>query len=163
METAQSLFDQLRQYLTYCPSTGELTWKAGRFAGKRAFKTETQGYLRGFIFRKRYMAHRVIWAMHHNEWPIEIDHINGNTGDNRIENLRSVTHSQNLKNSKRHCNNTSGVSGVSWSARYKKWTATLRSNDKTIFLGSYPQKAEAISVRKLAEEQHGYHSNHGRT
>ena len=88
-------------------------WNAA-WAGKEALHTLTHRYKHGSIFGYKYTAHRVIWAMHYGEWPDQVDHINHDKADNRIENLRTVTHSENARNRKLNKNNTSGHAGVTW-------------------------------------------------
>lgn len=75
--------------------------KVGQEAGKQC----NRGYKRVSINRKTYMVHRVIWEMHYGAIPdgYVIDHINGDTGDNRIENLRIATQSQNVNNQLSKC------------------------------------------------------------
>lgn len=73
------------------------------FAGKRAFTARHErGYLRGLINGRQYRAHRIIYKMCHDTEPAFIDHINGDTGDNRLVNLRSVSHAENMQNQKHH-------------------------------------------------------------
>lgn len=66
------------------------------YANTEAFTAANdRGYLRGLIFGQSYKAHRVIYKMVHGEEPDEIDHINMDRSDNRLCNLRSVTHREN--------------------------------------------------------------------
>ncbi len=83
----------------------------------------------------------------------EIDHISDlNSGlDNRRSNLRSVTSSQNSMNTRISKNNKSGVTGVCWDNQHKKWMARIHANRKTIHLGFFKQKEDAITARKKAE------------
>lgn len=132
-------------------------------AGKEAFTaTDTHGYKFGAIFGKNYRAHRVIWAMTFGAWPDgQIDHINGNRSDNRIENLRVVSNAENQRNSKIRSTNTSGAAGVSWNKRCAKWQARITVNHKRIHLGYFGNKDDAIAARKSAEIKYGFHPNHG--
>lgn len=111
---------------------------------------------------KMYYAHRVIFKLCTGEEPDLIDHINGDSLDNRLENLRSVDNTTNSRNSKRNKNNTSGVTGVSWSKLLNKWEAYIWDNSVKINLGLFSDLNEAISVRKKAEQRLNYHENHGR-
>ena len=176
----------LRQLLRYEPETGKLFWRVrdpsffkdgvktaihqaaifnGSLAGNVALTTlHKQGYLRGRVFNKTYAAHRVVWAIHYGEWPDgEVDHINGQPGDNRICNLRCVSHKENGRNVKRFQNNTSGITGVAWNGQFQKWVAYITVDGKRRHLGVFDDFNEAASARKLAQQQHGFHPNHGRS
>lgn len=74
---------------------------------------------------------------------LEIDHVNGDTLDNRRCNLRLATHSQNLANQKFSSANTSGFRGVSWDRASGKWLAQTRQHTKTIFIGRFLDPIEA--------------------
>jgi len=82
----------------------------------------------------------------------ETDHINGNKLDNRRENLRNVTHSQNQLHSRLPKTNTSGVKGVVWDKKNKKWQAQIKIKGKNHFLGRYKTVMEAYYKRKEAEQ-----------
>ena len=108
----------------------------------------------------RYLTHRLVWAWHFCEWPSgEIDHINGDKLDNRIENLRSVTRQENARNLSVN-NAKHGHPGVI--AINGRWRASISVKDRTVYLGTYDDINEAIAARKRAEERYGFHSNHGR-
>ncbi len=84
-----------------------------------------------------------------------VDHINGNTLDNRKCNLRLCTNADNLKNRVNlPKNNTSGILGVRFRKDRNKWYSELQVNNKTIRLGSYLTKEEAIKARKNGEEKY---------
>jgi len=138
-------------------------WNA-RFAGKEAFTSRNEfGYAVTNIGGRIYRAHRTIWAMVHGEWPAgDIDHINGVPDDNRLENLRSVTHKQNLRNQKQRSTNTSGFMGVSWCKNTNKWRGHITLAGKYKSLGYFDSKDDAIAARAVADKAHGYHANHGR-
>jgi HNH endonuclease/AP2 domain len=82
----------------------------------------------------------------------DIDHRNGNGLDNQRKNLRVATRSQNNANGKLHINNTSCVKGVSWDKARRKWAAEMRANYRTIHLGRFADKEEAIRVRRAAAQ-----------
>lgn len=97
---------ELKEQLTYYPYTGRFFWnntRRGVKKGKRAgYVQDTRGYRIIMIDRKPYYAHRLAWLYEYGSFPeLEIDHVNRDTDDNRISNLRDVTHSTNLLNSKR--------------------------------------------------------------
>lgn len=134
------------------------------FAGREAFtSTGTHGYRNGSIFATWHLAHRIIWAMTNGRWPEEdIDHIDGNRTNNAISNLRSVSRHENTKNLSRRLSNTSGVPGVTWNKRAKKWRASIKVAGKFIYLGYFDDLETAAEIRKAAETRHGFHANHGR-
>lgn len=139
-----------------------LTWNI-RFAGKPAFATvDGQGYLHGRIGSFRPKTHAVIWCMKHGRWPKQIDHINGNRADNRLENLREVTAVQNNRNRARPFTNTSGVMGVAFRKDSGRWRAFINANGRRANLGTFDLFDEAVAARKMAERTEGYHQNHGR-
>lgn len=169
----------LKEALHYDPCTGLFTWKTRprhHFTTTRIWKTQNKqcagrnaggaphhGYLRVRVNHALYRAHVLAWFYMTGEWPESvIDHINGVRHDNRWSNLRSVTHQENSKNSQRKRNNTSGVSGVYWSADRGKWQAQIKVNYKMLYLGRFNDFNEAVAARLEAEERHGFHPNHGR-
>lgn len=118
------------------------------------------GHLRVGILGKKYPVHRVIWSLLKNEdpYPLQIDHIDGNRANNRIENLRKVTNTVNSQNAKKRVDNTSGYPGVGYSKQNKKWRVRIGAKH----LGYFSSKVEAIKARKKAEKVCKYHPNHGR-
>jgi len=112
----------------------------------------------------RYKAHRLIYKMFNDENidGCEIDHIDGNPLNNKLENLRLVTHRANMLNQKLRNTNKSGRCGVSKSVTNNKWRSTIWDNNKQIELGTYNTLQDAIRARAAAEKNYGYHKNHGR-
>jgi hypothetical protein len=82
----------------------------------------------------------------------EIDHINRNKLDNRKENLRTVTSSQNKMNRPKQRNNTSGINGVSWHKLNKKWQATTKIDGKKIHLGLFDDIEDARKAYENANK-----------
>lgn len=85
---------------------------------------------------------------------IEVDHINHNKRNNKKENLRIVNDSQNQMNKKKQKNNTSGVTGVRWHKKHRKWYAHIGVNRNQIHIGSFDTFEEAVVARKEAEEKY---------
>lgn len=146
---------------------GKLIWRddAGRKTrkGKVAGHSGTKGYTSIWLSGRKYFAHRIIWEMHNGPITggLEIDHINHNPGDNRIENLRLTNRGGNLKNKSKYHSNSSGVTGVNWRKDKRKWQAKIRVNKKFIHLGYFNDILDAELARKKAEEEYGFHDNHG--
>ncbi len=141
----------LRAELTYNPETGEVRSRHG----KARQAATPLGYMRIF-WRNRFLrCHRVAWAIYYNEQPPEvIDHINGIGTDNRIENLRAATFSQNKQNSRLYKNNKTGVRGVYWLEKYGVWAADISVDGKTRSIGRFVTFAEAKQARIEAEKQY---------
>ena len=177
--------DVCRKLLEYHPDTGILTWKEmgpemfedygvggssgnaarwnAQFAGKPALDHSGYGRRRtGTMLGVRFAAHRVIWAMVHNYWPDCIDHIDGNPGNNKINNLRDVSHAENMKNRSLQTNNTSGVTGVSWNKIGQKWEAYIKINGTRRSLGRFKRFDDAVTSRLKAEKKEGFTDLHGK-
>lgn len=93
----------LREHFTYDPIKGHLYYANFQIGDKPAGYKDKRGYHHIRILKKTYKLHRIVFYMFHGRDPGTkvIDHINGDKGDNRILNLRAVTHRQNLSNTKR--------------------------------------------------------------
>lgn len=126
---------------------GSLIWRTGREDG---YKTHRQAgviagilagpYLKVSINSVKYSIHRLIWMWHHGYWPPYIDHINGDTYDNRIENLRECTPTQNAGNASR-----GPMRGIEKHGR--KYRVRICTNYGKIELGSYETLDEALAAR----------------
>jgi len=122
------------------------------------------GYKQIQLHNNRYYVHRLAWLLSTGAWPKDqIDHINGVRDDNRIINLRVVSIAGNQRNATKRVDNTSGVTGVYWSNRKKKWSAQIMVDQKYIYLGTFDDFNEAVKTRIDAESKHDFHVNHGRT
>ena len=160
----------IRETVDYDPATGLFFWRKigvkqldSRRAGKRAFVTYFNGYLKGTVRGVQLMAHRVAWKHYYEQDPQgEVDHINGNRLDNRIANLRVVTSLENKRNARRPNHNTSGCVGVSFRADKSRWRAFITLDNRSVHLGYFNDKDAAIDARKAAEARFGFHPNHGR-
>ena len=173
--------ERLAQLLLYEPETGKLYWQPRvqndflghsdvlcrqfntRRAGKEAFAaSHPEGYLQGEALGRRALAHRVVWALCNRVWPEgEIDHINGDRSDNRIANLRCVTHGENQRNRRQAKNNTSGRTGVQWSKQAGRWQAAITLAGRQRVIGQFRNKQDAVMARERAERELGFHPNHG--
>jgi len=139
---------------------GELYWKKTtalcKHPGMKAghlFKGN--GYCRVQINKKPYLIHRLVFLMHKGYLPRNIDHIDGNRSNNKIENLREATHAQNSMNRKMPTTNKSGYKNVCWDKRFKKWSVNLHVNKKNIVIGQFDDLELAGLV--AAEARDKYH------
>ena len=143
--------------LTYNPTTG-VFMRGASVAGS----INKNGYRYISIANKKHLAHRLAWAMYYGVEPVgEIDHINGRRDDNRVENLRLVSHQENAHNMKEPPNhNTSGLLGVSFYKRDGSWAASIKVGGRKKHLGYYhsPEAAHAAYV----EAKHHLHPTHRR-
>jgi len=156
---------ELKKILRYNPKKGELFWK---IANSRCIKigqeagcvSTNDGYCYIGINGEIYKRSRLIWIYVHGNIPEgDVDHINHNRSDDRLSNLRVVTHQDNCKNQRRRITNTSGVMGVC--RHNNKWLVYIEISGNRKYLGHHTVFAEAVKVRKAAEKKYGYHKNHG--
>ncbi len=159
---------RLEDVFMYDCSTGNILWKKP-YRGKAVAGSVTKGFKSKtpYIFvtykGRKYSAHRLAWMLFYGDYPDgNIDHIDGNGCNNKIENLRCISPSDNHKNKPMQSNNTSGHVGVRLIKATGKWCAEITSKRKKIFLGNYSDINDAIDVRKKAEKEYGFHKNHGR-
>lgn len=121
------------------------------------WREEKKGYLRTSIVtngeEKQIILHRLIMNLS-NEKNLFVDHINHNVYDNRKQNLRIVTNTQNSQNSKPKSKNKTGVHGVDFRKDCKKWVTRITVNGKRIFLGKFDTFEEAVQVRIEAENKY---------
>lgn len=157
---SQDYFNTIFEY-----KNGNLYWKArpalclkvGSIAGTVKIHDK---YKRVQVARKNLLQHRVIFFMHHGYLPDLIDHIDGNCLNNRIENLREATRSQNSMNKKIPSTNKSGFKNVCWDKNHKKWMVNLRVNQKNLRIGVFDDLELAGLVAEEARDK--YHKGFAR-
>jgi hypothetical protein len=147
------MMEQKRVHECFDYLDGVLYWKikpairvkVGQPAGTLDKKT---GYYRLNVDLKTYKIHSLIFLYHNGYLPNFVDHVDGNKINNKIENLRAATRSQNCMNQKISTKNTSGTKGVMWHKRDKKWFVQLRVNSKCHSFGYYDDKelAELVAI-----------------
>ena len=110
-------------------------------------------YYRIHIDNKKYNLSRVVYKAYNNDWDItdssknnQVDHINKNSLDNRIENLRILTNQQNQWNNK--------AKGYYWNKADKNWRAQIKINNKSKYLGSFTEEEDARQAYLNAKEIH---------
>ena len=126
-------------------------------------QNKSSGYLSVRVHGRLYQVHRVVMLMCYGFYGegLEVDHINHVRNDNRLVNLRFVTHRGNMRNKSVSSKNTSGVTGVHFPKARKKYVAQIKVNQETIYLGMFKTLEEAAAARREAELKYGFHSNHG--
>ena len=153
--------EYLREQLDYNPETGVFVWKTkgkGRNVGQEAgcFSSRT-GYVLIGLCGKLHLAHRLAWLHFYGQNPGRyLDHIDRQRANNKISNLRSATHQQNMANSNARTSSKSGVKGVSWCANTGKWRATITINGKQKSLGRHIRIEDAAKAYATAANlEHG--------
>lgn len=159
MDTNILTAEKAQELLSYDMDRGILTRKVSLTntvkIGDVAGSVNKKGYVSVGVNGRYYLAHRVIWLIVHGKWPSkQIDHINGIKTDNRICNLCEVSNSINAQNKKSISNNTSGLLGVSWLSKAKKWRAQIQVQGKVMYLGLYNDKYEAHSAYLTAKRKY---------
>lgn len=156
--------ERVREVLHYDPETGVFTWiktlSIRAVAGKVAGTVNKRGYRLISVDKKTIPAHRLAWLHYYGKNPEGvIDHINGMTGDNRIENLRDVSQMVNTRNSRIYKNNSSGYPGVYLDKKRNVWYVQIWDNMKCLSIGSSKSYEECVAMRKEAEKRLGYVTN----
>ncbi len=165
-EFIQSLFD-------YNQDTGVLVWREridappnwnGRYAGTIA-GTIVKGHLVVRIHKSHFSAHRIIWVIMTGRWPEnDIDHEDTDGLNNRWDNLREATDSQNNFNRGPRSDNTSGFKGVPMRMTKKngpKWIAQIRAHGKSVYIGMFSDKDVAkAAYDTVAISLHGKFARH---
>jgi hypothetical protein len=126
-------------YFSYNPETGKIIWIKQPNSNRTKIMSEAgginpAGYRRIMFNKKMIYAHRLAWFLYYKKQPVnQIDHINGNKDDNRINNLREVTNSENQKNRKSH--RAGKLVGCSFDKKRLKWRTFVREGNKQKNLG----------------------------
>lgn len=150
----------LAQIFRYDPETGVVRRhlaRGGQPCGVAVGRKGSDGYLRVGVNKRSTLVHRIAWCLHYGRWPAGVlDHINGNTGDNRITNLRDVSQQTNLLNQHVRRPSAVGVPGVSVlpSGRYRaRLNLTLSGKRKLIHLGVFETAEDAGRAYERAKDQ----------
>ncbi|HDT5935407.1 TPA: HNH endonuclease [Enterobacter kobei] len=142
----------INELIHYGSDTGIFTWKKDRGAiakkGDPLRQVDSKGYTRVKIAGKKYLLHRIAFYLYYGEEPEFIDHINSIRSDNRIENLRACTLSQNGFNVGLTSRSTTGVKGVAWNKASQKYQCTIKVKGKSFYFGLYDdiELAELVAM-----------------
>lgn len=146
-----ALGDYFRESLSYNPDTGSVAWSekvvrdtGSKRPGGEVGCTTKDGYRQACIKNVSIYLHVVAWYLHHGQWPIGVvDHINGDRSDNRIGNLRVVSHAENIQN-QRQANKRNKLNALGCSrAENGRFRAVIRFSGKTYSLGTFDTLEEA--------------------
>ena len=127
-------------------------------------QNKSSGYLSVRVHGRLYQVHRVVMLMCYGFYGegLEVDHINHVKNDNRLVNLRFVTHGGNMRNQSVSSKNTSGVTGVYFSKAKKQYVAQICVDWKVIHLGYFETLEEAAAARAEANVKYKFNNNHGK-
>lgn len=133
-----------------------------RLSNRKLGHKNKDGYIVCMWKNKTMYLHRMIFMYHRGYLPEQIDHIDGNKSNNKIDNLRAADNSLNMHNTTKRTDNTSGVKGVWFSNRYNKWIAEFQFRNKKIHVGTFIDKKEAeIMIQQARQAVVGEFTNHG--
>lgn len=160
MKTIKKYPTQKELCLLFTYKDGKIYWKVKKAywskIGDEAGRPNKQGRYRVCIDGKEYLRSRVVYIMHFGEIPtgLLIDHKNQIKGDDRIENLRLATNSQNKINCGVRADNTSGFRGVKWKKANKKWEVHIFVNGKNKYIGLFENKIDAYAAYQKESKTH---------
>ena len=154
---------ELKSILHYDHETGIFTYiktiNSRTIVGNIAGSVDKSKYRVVGIDSKKYLAHRLAFLYMRGNLPKEVDHINHIKDDNRWENLREVTKTENQRNRRVNRNSPLGYHGIS--IENNKYRVRIKVDSILKSIGRYLTLPEAITARKEAEIKYGFHSNHG--
>lgn len=165
-------FERANELFHYEPSSGKLFWKKTttnrvKVGDEAGTFSKGRGYIKIQVDNKLYPLHRIAILLSTGVYDktVQVDHINHDRSDNRLENLRVVSRAENMRNKSKQNTNKTGITGVILiytPKGTKRYMANIVYNNKPIFLGNYDTLEEAAAARKAAEIKYGFHENHGR-
>lgn len=154
MELTQARVRELFDYVD-----GKLIYKVRRgpaLVGRVAGCSRKDGYSNLCVDGKYYLLHRVVFLHCKGLLPEQVDHIDVNRSNNRIENLRAATASDNQGNREKYASNKSGHKGVCWYKPAKKWIAQIKKHGRITRIGLFDNLLEAAAAyQEAAKRLHG--------
>lgn len=152
--------ERLRERLSYDPATGILTWLSVESLQSRIKVGDEAGFFDANGYRcikldgKKLYAHRVIWKLMTGQDPVnQIDHRDCDKGNNRWDNLREATPSENARNVRQPSHSRSPYKGVTWHKGDKKWQASITVDGRKRYLGSFKTAEDAAAAYRGAAQR----------
>lgn len=141
-------YEELCKRFRYCQTTGAII---GKQSNRALGHIDKYGYVQITVSRRRVAAHRVAWCLHYHEWPLFIvDHIDGDRSNNRIDNLRKATPTENAQNRSVSSKKLSDYKGVDFHKHCNKWRARIKTAIGTLHLGHFESEEEAAKAYRTA-------------
>jgi hypothetical protein len=145
--------ERLKEVMRYEPETGHWFWVKppkynNNLVGKKTGTKDVDGRIRVRVDKKTYRSYRLAWLYMTGEWPKnDIDHIDGNPGNDKWANLRDISRGENVRNQK--------SKGYRWNSERQKWECRYMLNYKTIFVGRFETEQEAKTAYEKAIKEAG--------
>ena len=146
MAAADLTAARARELYRYDPESGLLYRRHA--SGEKTGKARSNGYLVVLADGRQYSVHRLIWLIVHGAWPVGvIDHINSIKTDNRLCNLRDVSHAENMHNQR-------GARGYYFNKVDGTYNVTIGVDGKAVYVGAYKTAAAARAAYLAAKTTH---------
>lgn len=142
---------------------GALYWKEPKYRRKMDIPVgrKHKNYLTLNYKSRTYVIHRLIFLYHHGYLPDTLDHIDNDTYNNRIENLRPATRNQNGYNMKIRSSNKTGYKGICWKKREQRYLAACSVEGKRFEIGYFKVLEDAVkAIKQFREKHHGEFARH---
>ena len=159
-------YDYANYLFKYDPEMGNLYRRVKgteEFGSKPAGTKTKTGYIQIYVDGKLYLAHRIIMLLVNKSLSdnYQVDHIDHDRLNNKLNNLRVVSPSGNMRNCGKRSDNSTGMTGVVYHKQARKYMANIFVGGKKIYIGLFNTLEEAAYARLKANLTYGYHENHG--